>query len=64
MLPSRLRFWLRRTFALADGIETFASSTIGAKRRALGSEVLPIFLLRRPNANWRATLQMKFWRRP
>ena len=35
MLPSRLRLWLKRAFALADGIETFAASTIAAKRRAL-----------------------------
>ncbi|MET3661985.1 IS66 family transposase [Aquamicrobium ahrensii] len=34
-LPSRLRLWLRRAFALADGIETLAASTIAAKRRAL-----------------------------
>jgi len=35
MLPSRLKLWLKRAFALADGIETFATSTIAAKRRAL-----------------------------
>jgi transposase len=35
MLPSRLKLWLQRAFALADGIETFAASTIAAKRRAL-----------------------------
>jgi transposase len=35
MLPSRLKRWLQRAFALADGVETFAASTIAAKRRAL-----------------------------
>ena len=35
MLPSRLKLWLQRAFALADGVETFAASTIAAKRRAL-----------------------------
>jgi transposase len=35
MLPSRLELWLKRAFALAEGIETFAASTIAAKRRAL-----------------------------
>jgi transposase len=35
MLPSRLRLWLKRAFALAEGIETFATSTIVTKRRAL-----------------------------
>jgi transposase len=35
MLPSRLRLWLQRAFALAGGLETFAASTIAAKRRAL-----------------------------
>lgn len=35
MLPARLRLWLKRAFALSEGIETFALSTIAAKRRAL-----------------------------
>lgn len=35
MVPSRLRLWLKRAFALAEAIETFAASTIDAKRRAL-----------------------------
>ena len=34
-LPSRLTLWLKRAFALSDGIDTFAPSTIAAKRRAL-----------------------------
>lgn len=35
MLPSRLRLWLKRAFALAEGVDTFATSTIAAKRRTL-----------------------------
>lgn len=35
MLPARLRLWLKRACALSDGIDTFAPSTIAAKRRAL-----------------------------
>jgi transposase len=35
VLPSRLRLWLQRAFALADGIRSLAASTIAAKRRAL-----------------------------
>ena len=35
VLPSRLRLWLQRAFALSDGIGTLAASTIAAKRRAL-----------------------------
>jgi len=35
VLPSRLRLWLKKAFALADGVETLAASTIAAKRRAL-----------------------------
>ena len=35
ILPSRLRLWLQRAFALADGIGTLAASSIASKRRAL-----------------------------
>ena len=34
-VPWRLRLWLKRAFALADDIDTLATSTIAAKRRAL-----------------------------
>jgi transposase len=34
-LPPRLEHWLKKVFALATDIETFAASTIAAKRRAL-----------------------------
>lgn len=35
ILPSRLKLWLQRAFALADGVGTFAASTIASKCRAL-----------------------------
>lgn len=35
LLPSRLKLWLQRAFALSDAIATLAASTIAAKRRAL-----------------------------
>ena len=61
MLPSRLRLWLKRTFDLADGIETFAASTIAAKRRALERSLADI--LRAPTAcDLARELQMKFRR--
>ena len=61
MVPSRLRLWLKRAFALADGIETFATSTIAAKRRALERSLADI--LRAPTAcDLARDLQMKFRR--
>ena len=41
-LPSRLKLWLKRAFALSDGIDTFAPSTIAAKRRALEQSLADI----------------------
>jgi transposase len=35
VLPSRLKLWLHRAFALAEGIATLAASTLARKRRAL-----------------------------
>lgn len=35
VLPSRLKLWLHRTFALAEGVGTLAASTRARKRRAL-----------------------------
>lgn len=61
MLPSRLRLWLKRAFALADGIETFATSTIAAKRRALERSLADI--LAAPTAcDLARDLQMRFRR--
>jgi len=61
MLPSRLRLWLKRAFALADGIETSATSTIAAKRRALERSLADI--LSAPTAcDLARDLQMKFRR--
>ncbi len=61
MLPSRLRFWLKRTFALADGIETFATSTIATKRRALERSLADI-LAAPTECELARDLQMKFRR--
>ena len=61
MLPSRLRFWLKRTFALADGIETFATSTIATKRRALERSLADI-LAAPTECELAHDLQMKFRR--
>ena len=61
MVPSRLRLWLKRVFALADGIETFAASTIAAKRRTLERSLADI--LAAPTAcDLARDLQMKFRR--
>ncbi len=61
MLPSRLRLWLKRAFALADGIETFAASTIATKRRGLERSLADI--LAAPTAcDLARDLQMKFRR--
>src|SRR3954464_12041006 len=35
VLPSRLKLWLHRAFALAEGVATLAASSIARKRRAL-----------------------------
>ena len=35
ILPSRLKLWLHRVFALADGVATLATSSIARKRRTL-----------------------------
>jgi len=61
MLPSRLRLWLKRAFALADAIKTFATSTIAVKRRALERSLADI--LAAPTAcDLARDLQMKFRR--
>ena len=36
VLPSRLKLWLYRAFALAEGVGTLAAATLARKRRALG----------------------------
>lgn len=61
MLPSRLKLWLKWAFALAEGIETFATSTIAAKRRALERSLADI--LAAPTAcDLARDLQQKFRR--
>lgn len=61
MLPSRLRLWLKRAFALAEGIETFAASTIATKRRALERSLADI-LAAPTTCDLARDLQMKFRR--
>ncbi|MEO5760648.1 MAG: IS66 family transposase [Mesorhizobium sp.] len=61
MVPSRLRLWLKRAFALANGIETFAISTIATKCRDLERSLAAI--LATPTAcDLACDLQMKFRR--
>ena len=61
ILPSRLRLWLKRAFALADEIETFAASTIAAKRRTLERSLADI-LVAPTGCDLAGDLQMKFHR--
>ena len=61
MLPSRLRLWLKRAFALANGIESFAASTIATKRRTLERDLAAI-LSARTTCDLARDLQMKFRR--
>lgn len=61
MLASRLRLWVGRAFALADGIETFAASTIAAKRRALERSLTDILVTPTP-CDLARDLQQKFRR--
>ncbi|EAS48294.1 hypothetical protein SI859A1_03676 [Aurantimonas manganoxydans SI85-9A1] len=52
---------MRRAFALADGIETFAASTIATKRRTLERDLAAI-LSARTTCDLARDLQMKFRR--
>ena len=61
ILPSRLRLWLKRAFALADGIETFAASMIATKCRDLGRSLTAI-LAAPTTCDLARDLQMKFQR--
>ena len=61
MLPSRLRLWLKRAFALANGIESFAASTIATKRRTLERSLAAI-LSASTTCDLARDLQMKFRR--
>lgn len=60
-LPSRLKLWLKRAFALAEGIGTFAASTIAAKRRALERSLADI-LATPASCDLTRDLQRKFRR--
>lgn len=61
MLPSRLRLWLKRAFALANRIESFAASTIATKRRTLERSLAAI-LSAPTTCDLARDLQMKFRR--
>ena len=61
VLPSRLRLWLKRAFALADGVETLAASTIAAKRRAL-ERSLDAILATSSSCEFARAVQHKFRR--
>jgi transposase len=60
-LPSRLKFWLQKAFALAGDIETLAASTISAKRRAL-ERSLDDILDASPSCDLARDIQNKFRR--
>jgi transposase len=61
ILPSRLKLWLHRAFALADGVGTLATSTIARKRRAL-ERSLDAILAAPTSCDLAHTLQSKFRR--
>ena len=61
MLPSRLRLWLKRAFALADDIGRLAASTIAAKRKALEKSLAAI-LATSTRCEFARTVQHKFRR--
>ena len=61
ILPSRLKLWLHRAFALADGVGTLATSTITSKRRAL-ERSLDAILAAPTTCDLAHTLQSKFRR--
>ncbi|BDA87269.1 transposase (plasmid) [Aureimonas sp. SA4125] len=60
-LPSRVRLWLKRAFALADDIGTLAASTIAAKRKAL-EKSLEAILATSTGCDFARTIQNKFRR--
>jgi transposase len=61
ILPSRLKLWLHRAFALAEEVATLAASTLARKRRALERSLDAI--LAAPTAcDLARTLQSKFRR--
>jgi transposase len=61
VLPSRLKLWLHRAFALADGIGTLAASTLARKRRAL-ERSLDAVLATPTSCDLARALQSKFRR--
>ena len=61
VVPSRLKLWLHRAFALADGIATLAASSIARKRRAL-ERSLDVILTAPTSCDLARDLQNKFRR--
>jgi transposase len=61
VLPSRLKLWLHRAFALAEGVGTLAASSIARKRRAL-ERSLDDILAAAPSCDLARALQTKFRR--
>jgi hypothetical protein len=61
ILPSRLKLWLHRVFALADGVGTLATSTIARKRRTL-ERSLDAILAAPTSCDLARALQSKFRR--
>jgi transposase len=61
VLPSRLKLWLHRAFALAEGVGTLAASSIARKRRAL-ERSLDDILAAAPSCDLARDLQTKFRR--
>ena len=61
VLPSRLKLWLHRAFALAEGIATLAASTLARKRRVL-ERSLDAILATPTSCDLARDLQSKFRR--
>jgi transposase len=61
VVPSRLKLWLHRAFALADGIATLAASSIARQRRAL-ERSLDVILTAPTSCDLARDLQNKFRR--
>jgi transposase len=61
VLPSRLKLWLHRVFALAEGVATLAASTLARKRRAL-EHSLDAILAAPTSCDLARDLQTKFRR--
>src|SRR5215210_6078217 len=61
LLPSRLKLWLQKAFALADGLGTLSTSTIASKRRRLEQSLNDI-LAASTSCDFARDIQNKFRR--